>query len=223
MNKKAKIFLCTASIVGIVGVSGIFAYLTDTDTASNKFTVGRVKIELQEPKWDSATDSDNNGIPDYAENVVPNAIIEKDPQVKNVGKNDAYVFLKVTVPAKNVITAQENGTLENNGQAQATQLFTYTPNAKWTEITSQRKTNTKADSTDIESYTYVYYYNEKVAPQATTSTLFDTVKFANVIEGQVDSDLEQQLNIEAYAIQSDNLPDGTSIEDAYTIFANQNK
>ena len=112
MNKKAKIFLCTASIVGIVGVSGIFAYLTDTDTASN-----------------------NNGIPDYAENVVPNAIIEKDPQVKNVGKNDAYVFLKVTVPAKNVITAQENGTLENNGQAQATQLFTYTPNAKWTEIT----------------------------------------------------------------------------------------
>ena len=251
MNKKTKIFLCTASIVGIVGVSGIFAYLTDTDTASNKFTVGKVKIELQEPKWDSATDSDDNGIPDYAENVVPNAIIEKDPQVKNVGKNDAYVYLKVTVPAKkiitaqsdgtlanggqatdtqlftytaqNVITAQENGTLENNGQAQATQLFTYTPNAKWTEITSQRKTNTKADSTDVESYTYVYYYNEKVAPQATTSTLFDTVKFANVIEGQVDSDSEQQLNIEAYAIQSDNLPDGTSIEDAYTIFANQNK
>lgn len=223
MNKKVKVILCTASIVGIVGISGIFAYLTDSDMASNKFTVGKVEIELQEPKWDSATDADNNGIPDYAENIVPNATIEKDPQVKNVGKNDAYIYLKVTVPAKNVITAQEDGTLENNGQAKVTQLFTYTPSANWKEITSQRKTNTKADSTEVESYTYVYYYNEKVAPQATTTTLFDNVKFANIIGNQLGADENQQIDIEAYAIQSDNLPENTTIEGAYDIYLNQNK
>ena len=223
MKKKTKIILCTASIIGVIGVSGILAYLTDTDTASNKFTVGQVKIQLKEPIWEAGTDSDNNGIPDYAENLVPNETIEKDPQVKNVGKNDAYVYLKVTVPAKKIITAQSDGTLANGGQATDTQLFTYTPNEKWTEITTERKSNVNSETSEIESYTYVYYYNEKLTPKSTTDTLFDTVKFANIIDGQVDSTTEQQLNIDAYAIQSDNLPDGTTIEKAYTIYVNQNK
>ena len=221
MKNKTKTILCTAAIVGVVGVSGIFAYLTDTDTASNKFTVGQVKIDLQEPTWDEADDTDNDGIPDYAEDIVPNATIAKDPQVKNVGKNDAYIYLKVTVPAKSVITAEEDGTRANGGVAQATQLFSYTPNANWTEITSKKATNTN-DAGEVESYTYVYYYNTKVAPEATTTTLFDEVKFANVIEEQIDLS-EQQIDIEAYAIQADNLPADTSIEDAYTIYVNQNK
>lgn len=223
MKKKTKIILCTASIIGVIGVSGIFAYLTDTKTKSNKFTVGKVEIELKEPNWESATDSDDDGVPDYAENVTPNATISKDPQVKNVGKSDAYVYLKVTVPAKKVITAQSDGNLANEGQATDTQLFTYTPNEKWKEITTERKSNVNSETSEIESYTYVYYYNEKLTPNSTTDTLFDTVKFANVIEGQVDSTTEQQLNIDAYAIQSDNLPDGTTIEKAYTIYVNQNK
>ena len=221
MKNKTKALLCTVAIAGVVGVSGIMAYLTDTQTASNKFTVGQVKIELQEPTWDQATDADDNGIPDYAESIVPNATIEKDPQVKNVGKNDAYIYLKVTVPVKSVITANSDGTLVNNGIAQDTQLFTYTKNANWTEIVSKRTTNTNNDSQQVESYTYVYYYNEKVAPEATTSTLFDTVTFANVIEEQIDL-TEHQIDIEAYAIQSDNLPTDTTIEEAYDIYLNQN-
>ena len=151
MKKKTKIILCTASIIGVIGVSGILAYLTDTDTASNKFTVGQVKIQLKEPIWEAGTDSDNNGIPDYAENLVPNETIEKDPQVKNVGKNDAYVYLKVTVPAKKIITAQSDGTLANGGQATDTQLFTYTPNEKWKEITTERKSNVNSETSEIEN------------------------------------------------------------------------
>lgn len=221
MKNKTKAILCTAAIAGVVGVSGIFAYLTDTDTASNKFVVGQVKIELQEPTWDAGEDANNNDIPDYAENIVPNATITKDPQVKNVGKNDAYIYLKVIVPAKSVVTASSDGTLINNGVAQDTQLFTYTTNAKWTEIASKRATNTNETTGEVESYTYVYYYNEKVAPNATTDTLFDSVTFANVIEKQIDSS-EHQIDIEAYAIQADNLPDGTTIANAYDIYVNQN-
>lgn len=221
MKNKTKAILGTAAAVGVIGVSGVIAYLTDTDTASNKFVVGQVKIELQEPNWENADDENGNDIPDYAENIVPNATIQKDPQVKNVGKNDAYIYLKVTVPAKSVITAQADGTLVNEGKPQTTKLFTYTPNANWTEITSQEKTNTNETTGEVESYTYVYYYNEKVAPNDTTSTLFDTVTFANVIEGQIDL-TNHQIDIDAYAIQSDNLPEGTSIEDAYNIYVNQN-
>ena len=221
MNNKTKKILCTAAIAGVVGVSGIFAYLTDADTASNKFTVGQVKIELQEPNWDVADDTNNNEIPDYAENIVPNATIAKDPQVKNIGKNDAYIYLKVTVPAKSVITAQSDGTRANGGVAQDTQLFTYTTNAKWTEIATKRATNTNETTGEVESYTYVYYYNEKVAPNATTDTLFDSVTFANVIEEQIDS-TEHQIDIDAYAIQADNLPADTTVAGAYDIYLNQN-
>lgn len=221
MKNKTKAILGTVAVAGVIGISGVIAYLTDTDTASNQFTVGQVKIDLQEPNWDAATDENGNKIPDYAENIVPNATITKDPQVKNVGSNDAYIYLKVTVPAKSVITAGADGTLINEGRPQDTQLFTYTAKANWTEITSQRKTNTN-EAGETESYTYVYYYNEKVAPNATTETLFDTVTFANVIEEQIDLS-NHQIDIDAYAIQSDNLPADTTIESAYSIYVNQNK
>ena len=223
MNKKAKAILCTASIVGVIGVAGVMAYLTDVDTASNTLTTGQVKIDLQEPLWDTGTDSNNNDIPDYAENIAPNSTITKDPQVKNTGKNNAYIYLKVTVPAKEVITVNDDGTPKNNGTATATQLFTYdlAQNSKWVEITAERKTNRNSETNKIESYTYVYYYNEEVAPNATTDKLFTQVKYANVIEGQNDN-ATVNIDIQAYAIQSENLPANTTIEQAYTIYANQN-
>lgn len=222
MKNKTKTILCTLAVAGVIGTSGILAYLTDTDTASNKFTIGEVKIDLQEPKWDAADDTNDNDIPDYAETLVPNATIEKDPLVENTGSNDAYIYLKVTVPAKSLVTAEANGTLVNNGTAQDTQLFTYTPNANWTEIVSQKTTNTDENG-KTESYTYVYYYNNVVAPRGKTDKLFETVTFANVIEGQGIELSEHQIDIEAYAIQADNLPENTTIEGAYTIYVNQNK
>ena len=228
MNKKTKAILCTASIVGVIGVAGIMAYLTDTDTALNTITTGDVTIDLTEPTWDAAVadktngDKNNNNIPDYAENVAPNATVAKDPQVQNTGANNAYIYLKVTVPAKEVITANADGTLKNNGAATATQLFTYelAANSKWQEIVGERTTNVNQTTNKIESYTYVYYYNEAVAPNATTEKLFTQVKYANVIEGQNDN-ATANIDIVAYAIQSDNLPENTTIPQAYTIYGNQ--
>ena len=121
MNQKVKAVLATASIVGVVGIAGIMAYLTDTDTATNTFTTGKVKIELQEPLWDAGADTNSNDIPDFAENIAPNATVTKDPQVKNTGKNNAYVYLKGTVPAKEEITPEDNGKLENKCEATDTQ------------------------------------------------------------------------------------------------------
>lgn len=223
MNKKAKAILATASIVGVVGIAGIMAYLTDVDTATNTLTTGEVTIDLQEPLWDAGTDANDNDIPDFAENITPNATVTKDPQVKNTGKNNAYIYLKVTVPAKEVITANANGTLANNGEATATQLFTYelADNSKWVLIPGESGANVNSTTNKVESYTYVYYYNEAVEPNATTDKLFTEVKYANVIEGQNDN-ATVDIDIQAYAIQSDNLPSGTTIPGAYTIYANQN-
>ena len=141
MTKKTKAILCTASIIGVVGISGIFAYFTDTDTATNKFSIGKVDIDLVEETWDDAEDEDSDGIPDFAENIVPGATIEKDPKVENIGKNDAYIYLKVTVPGAKVVTVADDGTKNNDGAETDTQLFTYTTNSGWTEITSEKTTN----------------------------------------------------------------------------------
>lgn len=213
MKNKTKAILCTVAVAGVVGISGILAYLTDTDTATNNFTVGKVEIELQEPTWDAANDENSNDIPDVAETLAANATIAKDPQVQNIGKNDAYVYLKVTVPKDTVIVAQADGTRLPEA---VTELFSYEVNEGWTEIPSQ-----KVEGTD--SNTYVYYYNEKLAPDAVTAKpLFNEVTLANVIEGEIDLS-SQQIDIDAYAIQSDNLPADTTIEGAYTIYVNQNK
>lgn len=224
MNKKAKAIIAGVSVFAVIGVSGIMAYLTDLDTASNKFTVGQVKIDLQEDSWDNATDTDSDGVPDFAEDIVPNQTIDKDPKVKNVGKNDAYVYLKVKVPVATVVTANDNGTLKNNGTATKTPLFSYTVPAtsKWKIIASQ------TDETDAQNtgyYTYVYYYNEAVAPNATTDTLFDEVTFANIVSNDPDAAgtiSNTQIDIDAYAIQADELPANTTIEAAYAIYLNQN-
>jgi alternate signal-mediated exported protein len=216
MNKKAKAILCTASIVGVISVAGVMAYLTDTDTATNTLTTGQVEIDLQEPLWDAADSTTH-------QNLAPNAVVTKDPQVKNTGKNSAYIYLKVTVPVKKVKTANADGTLKNNGAAADTQLFTYelAENSKWNEITSKRQTNVNSTTNEVESYTYVYYYNEAVAPNATTDKLFTQVKYANVIEGQNDNSTEE-IDIKAYAIQSDSLPANTTIAGAYDIYVAQN-
>lgn len=74
---------------------------------------------------------------------------------------------------------------------------------------------------------YTYAYNHILKPGQKTTTLFDTVKFANIIEGQLDT---QQIDmpVRAYAIQSTNTGDDktTIIEQAtaaYQKYVNQNK
>lgn len=221
-GKNIKVIACIISLISILSVTGIFTYLTDADATYNKFTVGQVRIEIEEPMWESAIDSNNNAIPDYAEKLVPNGIIKKDPQIVNVGENSAYVYFKVKVPVENVITANDNGTLKNSGLATDTGLFTYSINDKWKEIVSARDTVYNS-SGKIEYFVYVYYYDSPLENKGDrTQSLFDEVKFENLIEGQLSSDF-YQIGIEAYAIQAENLPQNTTIDSAYSIYVNQTK
>ena len=200
----------------ILAVAGIFAYLTSTDTASNKFTVGKVTIDLKEDSWDNAPDTDNDGVPDFAENIVPNQTIAKDPKIKNTGENPAYVYLKVTVPVKNVVVANPDGTKKAKAD---TELFTYTKKSGWVEL---ERGEVKDSSNNVTAHTYVYYYDGVLEKNAETPTLFDNVTFANVIDGQIDAPGNYQVEVEAYAIQSNNLSGNPTIQNAYSIYVNQN-
>ncbi len=95
MNKRrilaAAMALC---IVAIIAIGATVAYFTDTKSATNTFTMGDVKIKLDET---NVNDPDGDRVTSNAYNVYPGAEVTKDPIVHNVGKNGAYIRATVNV------------------------------------------------------------------------------------------------------------------------------
>lgn len=99
------VIACGAVLAGSAALmaTGIRAYLTDSDAATNVFTVGEVKIDTLEPNYPG------NGS-DEVTDIVPMKEVKKDPQIKNTGKNRAVVFTQVDIPMAEIIVAAEDGT-----------------------------------------------------------------------------------------------------------------
>ena len=206
INHKLGIVSAVALITGAAALAGgTYSYLTDYDNVNNEFTVGKVDIELDEPEWK----------PEENKNIVPTQEIKKDPQIKNTGKNTAYVYLDVSIPVQKLVTADAAG---NRQKEQDTELFTFTSDKDWTLM----------ESFTNEGYkTYRYCYNKILNPNETSSALFRTMTFANVIEGQIDGQ-SISVPVKAYAIQTVNTSDATSdvpadAKAAFQKYINQNK
>jgi len=85
--KKRIIAICTVVALIALVATATLAYMTDTDTATNTFTIGKVDITLDEPNWDP----DNN-------KLIPGTYLDKDPTVTvESGSEDAYVFVSVEI------------------------------------------------------------------------------------------------------------------------------
>ena len=138
--KRKIVTVCLAAVLVIIAVAGAsLAYLTDTKTAKNTFTVGNVKIELLESSlhrenagvangatstselWSDVPKEGSNNTSPYkagdtfytddqikanareyeCENVqlIPGRFYHKMPYVLNTGKNDAYIRIRVMIPA----------------------------------------------------------------------------------------------------------------------------
>lgn len=94
MKKKVISIALVIALIAVIAV-GSFAYFTDTKSANNTFTVGDVKIKLDEtnindPQGDRVTSNEYTS-------VFPGIEYQKDPIVTNTGKNDAYVRAVVTI------------------------------------------------------------------------------------------------------------------------------
>ena len=205
MKKNTVKIMTLAGILCLASVGGVSAYLTDYEKVSNEFTVGKVDIELKEPEWK----------PEENRMIEPSKVIHKDPQITNTGTNDAFVYMEVSIPMANVEAATENG--ERLGK-KVQELFYFEAKDSWMQLSVQ---NTESRRT------YTYAYTKILKPQETSETLFDTVKFLNLIEGQLDGQT-LEIPVRAYAIQtsytggsSDNLPE--QIKAAYEKYVNQNK
>ena len=200
MKKNTVKIMTLAGILCLASVGGVSAYLTDYEKVSNEFTVGKV-----EPEWK----------PEENKKIEPSKVIHKDPQITNTGTNDAFVYMEVSIPMANVEAAAENG--ERLGK-KVQELFYFEAKDNWMQLSVQ---NTESRRT------YTYAYKKILKPQETSEALFDTVKFLNLIEGQLDGQTFE-IPVRAYAIQtsytggsSDNLSE--QIKAAYEKYVNQNK
>ena len=140
MTKKrfVAILLCV-TLVALAAIGATFAYLTSTDSVTNTFTVGNVKIDLIESSlhrenagvangatsdselWSNVNKEGTGNTSPYkagdtfytdaqieanaaeykCENVklLPGESYHKMPYVKNIGTEDAYIRIRVMIPA----------------------------------------------------------------------------------------------------------------------------
>lgn len=85
MKKKILALCLVAALAATAIAGGTLAWFTDTtDAAANTFTVGSVKIALEEPNWEGDA------------TLMPGVCFAKDPTITVEEKSqDAYVFLKI--------------------------------------------------------------------------------------------------------------------------------
>lgn len=93
--KKTIAIVALVVLVAVASVLGTLAYLTDTRTVENTFTMGDVKIKLDET---NVKDLEGERVTSNTyTDMAPGIVYTKDPVVTNVGPSDAWVRMIVTV------------------------------------------------------------------------------------------------------------------------------
>lgn len=100
MKKKLTAIALVVALLAVAVIGGTLAYFTDADSAKNTFTVGNVKIDLIEQE------KTEQGLANFEQDklLVPGKsndgnAVSKIVTVKNTGKNDAWVWVDLKIPA----------------------------------------------------------------------------------------------------------------------------
>ena len=188
MKTKSKALLLTLCAVLLVAASmlGTMAYLTSTDEVKNTFTVGQVKITLDEAKVDE------NGKPvegaarvkANSYKLLPGHTYTKDPTIHvDAVSEDSWIFVKV----ENGIAAFEAATsTEENGYKSISDQITANG---WTALNGVANVYYKPYTKSDTGSDLIVFSNFKIA---------DT---ANDVQGW--ATLNATVNITAYAVQKD--------------------
>lgn len=206
MKTRSKALLLTlcAVVLVIATVFGTMAYLTSTDEVQNTFTVGQVKITLDEAKVnpdgtlvykeDGQTPVDRVSTNSYK--LLPGHTYNKDPMVTVLkGSEPSYVKMTVTFSKANELDA-----IFAPDVANLTSIFNGYDATNWIA-----KGNTKDATADTR--TYEFWYKETVsAPDADVplDALFDSITVPGEITNEQLATIEgMTITVNAYAIQAD--------------------
>ena len=196
--KKRSVSVVVFSLLICMIVTSVNAYYTDHHSIVNVFTTGKVKIELNEPKYDRPENVKTR------ESLAPGELVIKDPAITNTGKSDCFVFAVFHIPRSNRTFIDSNG---KKMPVEFRNLFEFEENNGWSYCTGSINDDV---SKPYESFIYAYSDGNVMTalkPGEKTSTLFknDTLKFANVME--IDEKVKYEIPVTVYAIQSTDLID----------------
>ncbi len=153
--KKKLLSICLVVAIAVLAITGAsLAYFTDNEKAVNTFTMGNVDIELTE-NWQEP------------ETVLPGIAYTKDPTVTNIGKNEAWIRVDVTLSH----AAEFLKAAENHGIADLSSMFAFGSDFSTNWIAA----GTPDHNTDDNTLTFSYLYVNKLAKDSSTSTLFESV------------------------------------------------
>lgn len=167
MKKKITALALVVAILAIAIIGGTLAYFTDTKTATNTFTVGNVKIKLDEKDPNGTAEKPRTETGATYDSVTPGVAYAKDPTVTNTGNNDAWIRVNVTLSNAAAFKAAAAA----HGVTDLATVFDGHDETKWT-LAGIKDTS---DDTTKNTLTYSYYYNSVLAKDASTGPLFTTV------------------------------------------------
>ena len=201
MTKKrfVAILLCV-TLVALAAIGATFAYLTDTKTVNNTFTMGNVAIKLDEtdiknPTGDRVTSNEYN--------VYPGAVVKKDPIVHNTGKNAAYIRATVNVSNwMNLCAAYYpdfKETFPNDGYKAALNLLVGELGEGWSVVGVEAGDTFTIGQFDAK---FILKYEGALAAKADTTAMFQTVTIPAGIDN-ANTDSFKEVKVVAQAIQAD--------------------
>ena len=212
--KKFKALLVVACALLLVAASvfGTMAYLTSTDTVTNTFTVGKVKITLDEAQVNTdgkPIKKDGTIVQNAAEaervkensyKLLPGHSYIKDPTVTvEAGSEASYVRQMVTVTFDKVLTDAQLAT-------QLDGIFTGYDAQSWPRNAKKVETKDK-DGAKYTVITYEYRYKNKVEATTDNAKLPALFTGITVPEDWTNENLAAlgniNINIVAHAIQAD--------------------
>ena len=200
MKTKSKALLLSLCAVLLVAASvlGTMAFLTSKDEVVNTFTVGSVKITLDEAKVTTDGKPVEGAERVKANNykLLPGHTYNKDPMVTVLkGSEDSYIKMTVTFSK-----ASELDAIFAPTGADLTSIFKGYDSANWIY-----KDNTKNANADTR--TYEFWYKEAVgAPTGDVAldALFDSITVPGTITNEQLATIEgMTITVNAYAIQAD--------------------
>lgn len=203
MKRILLICLCVVAIIA-ASVLGTLAYLIDSDSALNTFTVGQVDISLDEEKVTpdgQPTPEEDDRVKENTYHLLPGQTYVKDPTVTvKAGSDQSYVRMLVTINCYDALQSIcEDKFLPQN-------FVSGWDGAKWVS------TQVVEVSEDGKSATYEFRYFEAVTADAEEDLVLPALFESFTIPGAFDGDdLEAltglQINVVAHAIQATGFTD----------------
>lgn len=203
MEKRIETVAVAILVFALFAVSSgtTVAYLTDSPVQlTNLITLGDVQVRLTEPAWDE----------EKAKKLLPKAVVPKNPVLENTGKIDAWMFLKISVPVKNIslVDIQSN----RKQKPAPVPLFRFTAEPEWQLI---EKSETE------QSHTYIFGYRKMVRPGELAGPVFRDVTLVSYLEGELTEKENLEIPVKAMALQKNVSGEETDLEKIYKIYLEQ--